>query len=337
MSRHANAQPEGDALHPLRVGQGRAPGKVILLGEHAVVYGWPAIALPVDRWVHVEVGPGNLVPTETDSGTLHGNTPPVSIRQLLSLAGSLLRLPAEHLAVRVNSAVPPGMGLGSSAALSVALIRAIADYYGIALEDGDVSNCAYKLECLFHGQPSGVDNTAVALGSLLRFVRGKSPLPLSAPAPLPLVVLLGDQPRSTRTVVELLQRRREHDPQTVDASFARIGQLAERAAAAIERGDWGILAVTMNENQRILHNLGVSTPEIDTLVAQALTAGAWAAKVTGAGGGGAVVCLCPENRAAFVERFLARGCQCFPVNWPPEDGGEHERYVAQSSISTERL
>jgi hydroxymethylglutaryl-CoA reductase len=221
------------------------------------------------------------------------------------------------------------MGLGSSAALSVALIRALANYHGTPLSDDETSAHAYTLECLFHGQPSGIDNTTAAHAKLIRFVRGESTQTLSPPSPLRLAVVLGKQPRQTRAAVEKLRFARAQRPHLLDAQFAQIGALVERAAHALCQGDWRTLGQSMTENHALLATLGVSTPELDDLVRRALDYGACGAKLTGGGGGGAVVCLCPDNRPELVQRFREGGWGCFAVDWPPAEGGSNERRTAQ--------
>lgn len=313
------------ALPQNRIGTGHAPGKVILLGEHAVVYGWPAIALPLNRGISVEV-----FSRETASGSCldppRSNTPQrIGLEELIRTASRALRCPVARLGVRISSTLPPAMGLGSSAALSVALVRALAAYHRLPLSDTETSNHAYVLECRFHGRPSGIDNTTVAHATLLRFVRGSAPTFLHSRQPLPLLIVLGKQPRATRTMVETLRQRQAHDPRTTEAAFARIGTLVDAATHALHEGDWNSLALCMNENHSILRALGVSTPELDVLVERARRHGAWAAKLTGGGGGGAVVCLCPEERDRVQRRFTEEGWTCWPVDWPPRQGGLHER------------
>lgn len=307
-----------------RTARGRAPGKVILLGEHAVVHGWPAIALPVNRWVQAEVSERNGRPTGAGRPecTIEPCIPP---RELLAMAGRTLGRSVEGLDVSITSNLPAAMGLGSSAAVSVALIRALAAYYAIPLSHQEASDCAYALECRFHGQPSGIDNTTVAYATLLRFVRGGTPTALELGQALSLLVVVGRQPRATRSAIELLQLKRARNPQAIDAAFARIGALVDEATSALEQGNWTVLARCMNENHAILADLGVSTPELDELVREARAQGAWAAKLTGGGGGGAIVCLCPENRHRLVRHFRRQGWDCWALDWPPQNGGSYER------------
>ncbi|GIW44539.1 MAG: mevalonate kinase [Candidatus Binatia bacterium] len=322
-------------MPPTRIGRGRAPGKVILAGEHAVVYGWPAIALPLQRYVTVEVFAAERDRARQPDGHRNGGsvtvdgTRRVSLEALLVAAGRTLQASTENLAIRVLSEVPEAMGLGSSAALSVALIRALANYHGTPLSDDEASGHAYTLECLFHGQPSGIDNTTAAHAKLIRFVRGERTRALTPPSPLRLAIVLGKQPRQTRSAVEKLRFARAQRPQLLDAHFAQIGALVERAAHALCQGDWHALGQSMTENHALLAALGVSTAELDDLVHRALDYGARGAKLTGGGGGGAIVCLCPENRPELMRRFVETGWDCFAVDWPPAQGGSNERRTAQ--------
>ncbi len=318
-------------MHQLQTGTGHAPGKVILLGEHAVVYGWPAIALPVNRGITATVfsthgpRPPQTVPEPSNPSN------PVTLDELLHTAGRVLGCRVDHLEVSISSTLPPAMGLGSSAALSVALIRALAAYHQLSLTDREVSDSAYVLECRFHGQPSGIDNSTVAHATLLRFVRSGPLTFLESRSPIPLLIVLGRQPRSTRTVVEQVRRRHTQDPKAVEEAFARIGTLVDDATHALAEGNWHVLARSMNENHSILSWLGVSTPELDDLVEEARSHGAWGAKLTGGGGGGAIVCLCPEDRERLLQYFTRGGWICWPVDWPPRRGGSDERHATHGN------
>ncbi len=310
----------------LAIGQGRAPGKVILLGEHAVVYGYPAIALAIDRFIEVTLyrgAPPAAARTQGASAPPHqpsaSDTP--SLAQILARAALCLGLPADRLQVQLRSHLPPGVGLGSSAALSVATLRALSRLMQRPYTDGQICRAAYELERLFHGQPSGIDNTTVTYGGVLRYSRNNGFARLDVSQPLPLLVVVGRCARQTRVVIERLRALREERPSFVESRFARIGALARLAERALSRGDWQTLGALFLENHALLRELDISTPELDEIVALASERGAHGAKLTGGGGGGAVVCLVPENPAEFATWFRARGWEAFPVKtFVPERG-----------------
>lgn len=311
------------------VARGAAPGKVILLGEHAVVYGHPAIALPIPQQIMVELRQRQVRSPQLQGVT--GANGRVPLAQLLKHAGSSLGLNTDNLDVTVTAGFPAGMGLGSSAALSVALLRALAHYAGVRLSLSELCAHAFTLECLFHGQPSGIDNTTVVYGTLLRFVRGWPPKPITAGAPLPLAIVLGNQPRQTRVLVERVRKQREACPRDTDRSFAAIAALVEQAEAALVAGDLAELGRCMNENHEILRSLGVSTVELDFLATECRRFGAYGAKLTGGGGGGAVVCVCPEQREAILRHYQILGFRAFALDWNPFERGANERHAVWQS------
>ena len=289
----------------------RASAKAILLGEHAVVHGVPALAVGLDRGAVATATPsarsllrsGGLSAAPGD-GTDLGK----AFEALLASLG------APPHAVEATLEVPAGVGLGASGALGVAVARAVLEATG---EGGDLRravDAAMAWERVFHGNPSGVDAWAAALGGCLRFSRGEGPKPVPLPRPLDLVVAVTGPAPSTRAMVEgvarLLERRRE----MVEKAFEGIRSLVDNAALCLEAGDWPGLGKLLDLAQMLLSGLMLSTPEIERACGIARSAGALGAKLTGAGGGGCIIALAdgpPETvaralRAASFESFTAR-------------------------------
>jgi len=289
---------------------GVAWGKVILLGEHSVVYGRRALASAISRRIEVRVG--DVYSTARPSNGSDPLSDP-RFRAALVRAAELLDLDAGHLVVRVDSDLPPGVGLGSSAALSVALVRALAAFAGADTCNAEVCAQAYELERIFHGTPSGIDNTAATHGGLFVFRRGEPPRQVDAPAPLSLVVAVGKTPRRTQATVAGVRERWQADPAAYEAIFDHVDTLVGVAEAALARGDAARLGAAMNENQALLGRMGVSTLELDELVAFARARGALGAKLTGGGGGGAIIALCRDAQAAaaLAESYGQAGIQAF--------------------------
>jgi mevalonate kinase len=266
---------------------GRAGGKVILLGEHVVVYGRPALAtglpLSIDATVEVGAGPGVISEAEVDPRTT----------RLVAEAARAFGLDPSRLVVRVRSDVPPGRGLGSSAALSVAVLRAMAAAAGRTLDVPATLAFGRELESIFHGTPSGVDPAAAALGTCFRFVRGEPPTvtPVALPRPLRLVIAYGKRARSTGSAVGALRDRWQRDRDRYEALFDDAAAIVEQGIAAAERGDLPALGAAFDRNQAVLEGLGVSHEDVERLVAAAREAGALGAKLTGGGAGGAIVAL----------------------------------------------
>jgi len=273
---------------------GKAPGKVILLGEHAVVYGRTALAAAVDRHVVVTVTPRHgracLV---ADPAIVRAGAPDPSdkLAAALARAAAVLRVPLEGFEASVRSDLPVAVGLGSSAAFSVALIRALGRFFDCRLDDPTVCAHAFEIEKLFHGFPSGIDNTVATYGGAIAFKRNASVRPLVLGCPVPLVVAVGQTPRETQKTVTALRQRWAADPARYESWFDEIDALVTEAEGLVATGALDALGVLMNRNQSLLDRLGVSTEELDRMVARAGADGGPGAPVTGGGGGGAVICL----------------------------------------------
>ncbi len=333
---------------PVQRAVAAAPGKVILLGEHAVVYGRRAIAAALDRQVCVTVhygAPKGAVaeidlrtadsPSHTDrNGLDESQTVAESLRTAANRAAELLELDPSRIGLQITSDLPIGAGLGSSAALSVALVRALAGVCGRTLTQEEVRHMAFELERIFHGTPSGIDNTTAQYGGLLSFRRDKPHRTLHAAATLPLLIAIGRQPRHTRTVVLSLRARWEKDTSHLESCFDAIDALASQAEQAITRNDAGELGALLNRNHTLLQQLGVSTPELDAMVALARRHGACGAKLTGGGGGGAIICLA-EDRQRILRAFEEAGWQAFPSDIHPTKRGTHAE--RSNGNSTDRI
>jgi len=281
---------------------GHACGKVILLGEHAVVYGVPAIAVGIDRGATASA-------VALSSGVsrlrVHGWGVDVAADEPSSdlgrAFGALLRAsgaPGASL-VDAEANLPPGGGLGCSAALGVAVARAVDP----KASDDDVLERAMAWERVFHGNPSGIDAAVATLGGSVLFEKGHPIETLSVRSPLIFAVGNTGTASSTRSMVEAVARLRDRRPEIVGKAFAGIESLVRNARLAIEGGDRAALGKLMDLNQMLLAGLMVSTEEIERMCDLAREAGALGAKLTGAGGGGCVVALTDATAAA--ERVLA--------------------------------
>jgi mevalonate kinase len=293
--------------------RGRAAGKVILLGEHAVVYGRPALAASLRLGLEVEVTAADGgVTVESDQPTQAEDARPAA---LVGEALRALGVEPRGLSVRIRSELPAGAGLGSSAALSIAVLRALAAAAGRRLAADEELALGRRLEAIFHGHPSGVDPAAAAQAGrgCIRFVRGEPPAitALRTAQPLPLVIALGP-PRSTGASVGGLRARWEADRARYEKLFDEVAAVVEAGSRAVEAGDLPALGRAFDENQRLLEALGVSVPEAESRADALRAAGALGAKLTGGGAGGAVIALAvePERVAA---RLRARGMETIVV------------------------
>jgi mevalonate kinase len=307
-----------------------AGGKVILLGEHAVVYGVPALALGIERGARAHAthrssggvsslairGSGGWSVEVSDADPERSDVArafAALVAATRAAMGGRAAFGAVH--VDVEADLPPAGGLGCSAALGVAIVRALDPHLG----DDAAAMRAMEWERVFHGNPSGIDAAVAARGGCVLFERGREPLPVRVRGELALCVGHSGSPSSTRAMVEAVARLRARKPEGVDASFRRIGALVLRARDALRAGDRAELGVAMDENQKLLAELLVSTPDIERMCAVARNAGALGAKLTGAGGGGCVVALAPSAAIgdAILEAWRRDGFTCFLTRVAP--------------------
>ena len=277
-----------------------AAGKLILFGEHAVVYGRHALALPIPGAVKASVaatdGPSELAVPEWGLRINVDRNSSDGAAAVLNLILGKMNLADSGFAVTVSSALPRGMGLGSSAAIAIAIIRALAKLQRIELTDSDVNDMAFECEKLAHGTPSGIDNTVCCYGKpvLFRNAEQLSLKEVQTESQLPFVVGFSRAPGSTLEQVASVRRRREKNRQRYDAIFDQIDGMSIDGAHALANRQYGELGMMMNVCHGLLNALQVSTPDLENMVDIARKAGAVGAKLTGAGGGGSIVALCPD-------------------------------------------
>ncbi len=289
-----------------------AHGKIILLGEHAVVYGHAALAAGIERGASAEarpapaavlgVGEARFAPGQAEIGQ--------------AFAALLAELGDPSVEVDVTIELPVGCGLGASAAMGVAIARAVAEN-AVVRDDGAtarqsaIERAALAWERLFHGNPSGVDTAAALAGGCIAFSRQRGPANVPLGKDLVLAVGVAGKPASTRQMVEGLAARRTRAPEEVEPRFARIAELVQAGCVAASGGDLRTLGALMNENHIILRELGISTPDLDRACGLALDATALGAKLTGAGGGGCVIALATDSPDPILAAWRSAGIECF--------------------------
>jgi hydroxymethylglutaryl-CoA reductase len=288
---------------------GTASGKVILLGEHAAVYGRHALALPLPEAVGVFLReterPTRLLFADDEEHFAGSGDVTGGAMELLSYVMERLGLQGRSFEVRLRSRIPAAMGLGSSAAVAVALLRAFNDVLGLALDDAAINELAFDCEKLAHGSPSGIDNTLATYGRPVLY-RKDATRPIAfidLQETPPLVIAASGLRGITKDQVAGVRARYERNADRYNAIFDEIGEISVAGAEALASCEYGVLGALMNICHGLLNALQVSVPELERMVDIARSAGAAGAKLTGAGGGGSIVALCP-GRAADVERAL---------------------------------
>lgn len=295
-----------------------APAKAILLGEHAVVYGQPAIAIPLPQLrskVTIFATPieavgrvqifSPAIGLETDYSELNENDP---IRKAITLvANHITRHSMPAMKILINSNIPVSSGLGSGTSVSVALLRALSNFLGHPLSDEQVCEYAFEVEKIHHNTPSGIDNTVITYEKPLYYERSKPMQFLQVAGPFELVIANSGEVSSTHDKVSMVRRDFEQDPALYESYFKYIGDLVVRANDCLKQGLIPELGNLLNKNQVILQKMQLSTPKLDSLITLALQAGAFGAKLTGGGGGGCIICLVDVNNKDAVISALLEG------------------------------
>jgi len=301
-----------------------APAKIILFGEHFVVYGEPAIVLAIDRRAFAKV-------EYSDDGVLHfrstnlglagyfeGNS--FRIEQGNPKEGRIKFEPVKQaiesvmgkhgkkvgLYVEINSTVPVGAGLGSSAAVVAAATAATNELLGPKLSKEDIFRIAFEAEKFVHGTPSGIDPAISTFGGTLLFQMDTGFKPLEANVDIPLVIGDTGVERSTRVQVEKVRNVVDKFPRVAEPIMKAAREIVLRAIDAFKENDLEALGALMNMNHALLYGVGVSDESLEWLTNAARKAGALGAKLTGAGGGGCMIALTKDERLDQVMDAIQR-------------------------------
>jgi hydroxymethylglutaryl-CoA reductase len=296
-------------------------GKAILFGEHAVVYGRHAIAAPIPLAIEASVedaedGVSLIIPRwgveqrlQIDAEQREAfHQPSAVILERLGLMGRPMR-------IEVFPNVPRAMGLGGSAAVAVAIIRALNAHFNLRLSDAEVNALAFESEKMAHGTPSGIDNTVATYGQFVLFRSGDPPTmrAISVARPIPLVIGMTGVESLTAKMVARVRKAWERNPQRYERIFDDIDSLTLQGLKAIECYDLEQLGELMNICQGLLNALQVSCWEVEELIQIAREHGALGAKLTGGGGGGSIIAVCPEGAERVVNAMHDAGYHAMEV------------------------
>ncbi len=297
-----------------------APAKIILLGEHAVVYGQPAVAIPVSGLRATAIveknASGNglqIVLSDIDRSL------PINIEDTIShplgiLANqilNMLKVSPPDLTITVKSDIPMASGLGSGAAISAVVGRALSSALQQPLNDEGLNDLVYQVEKLHHGTPSGIDNTVIVYERPVYFVKDSSTDFFSVNGSFHFLIADTGVSALTRIAVGDVNKLYKDQPEYYQHIFEMIGSLVAQARTALETGNQAQLGKLMNHNHTYLKELTVSSPELDRLVDTAQKAGALGAKLSGGGRGGNMIALVskevlPNIRSALFEAGAVR-------------------------------
>ncbi|MGC9345989.1 MAG: mevalonate kinase [Candidatus Bathyarchaeales archaeon] len=301
-----------------------APAKVILFGEHFVVYGEPAIVLAIDKRAYAkaelrddkrlylrsvnlnlagyfENGIFNVEQGDAKEAKLKFEPLKLAVEKVLEVHGENVGLNIE-----VNSTVPVAVGLGSSAAVAAAVTAAVGALLNVKMSKEDVFRISFEAERSVHGTPSGVDPAISTFGGTLLFQMDTGFKPLDVKADIPLVIGDTGVERSTRVQVAKVRGVKDKYPRVVEPMMRVAREIVLRAIDALKENDLKTLGDLMNINHALLCGLGVSDESLEWLINAARKAGALGAKLTGAGGGGCMIALAENERLEQVLEAIQR-------------------------------
>ncbi len=283
------------------MGKGSGYGKVILFGEHFVVHSIPGVVSAIDSSTDAEVKKAEKVNIRDERKTAKGYGEEKRLQQIESIERMLKAMnldPKLPLDIWIGGTLPGFSGLGASAASSVAIARAISEELNLNLSNEKINAIAYEGEKAYAGNPSGIDNTAATYGGFMWFKKnpaGGQDIVEKINVKRPVEIVIGSTGKvaNTKAMVEGVAERKKANPAKYDPFFKQAESLAVVGRVALESGDLKKVGELMNENHRILQEIGVSSKELDLLVDMARNQGAFGAKLTGGGGGGCMVALTP--------------------------------------------
>jgi mevalonate kinase len=301
-----------------------APAKIILFGEHFVVYGEPAIVVAIDRRAYAEAelrqdkrlrfqsanlntscffenGVFKVEQGDAKEARLKFEPVKLAVEKVLAASGKNVGLD-----ITINSAIPVGAGLGSSAAVVASVTAAVSALLGLEFSKQDIFRIAFEAERVVHGTPSGVDPAIATFGGTLLFQVDTGFKPLEVKTDIPLVIGNTGVERSTKIQVEKVRETMDSFPQIADPLRKAAREIVLRAVTALQENDLETLGRLMNINHALLYGIGVSDESLEWLTNAARKAGALGAKLTGAGGGGCMIALARPERLENVSEAIMR-------------------------------
>jgi len=290
-----------------------APGKLMLMGEHAVVYGQPCLVTAVDQRLLVSM-------EETDNSKVVIDAPQVKntrfVEEALRVGASAWGIKHHGIYIKTDCPFSGKYGFGSSAAVTVAVLRALIALFDKTVDNRAFFEAAYRVIVNIQKVGSGFDVAAALYGGTLNFIKGGRLIePLDGNAPkIPLVVGYTGIKSDSVSIVNQVGEKEKRYPEKINRIFQSIGKLTEQGKEALLRGDWERLGTLMDFDQEYLRDLGISSQKLEDLIGAAKKAGAWGAKLSGAGGGDCMITLAPqERRDAICSAIKEAGGEIVPV------------------------
>ena len=289
---------------------GKAPGKIILFGEHSVVYGQPAIAIPLNNLnVITEIKESNHQ-TTISSDKIGLNTSFKSLPQenpigkIILLFSRQFSINITNINIQIHSKIPVASGLGSGAAVSTSLLKALSEYYQIETSNDQINKLVFEIEKIHHGNPSGIDNTTIVYATPI-FYQKKQPIEiLKIKNNYHFIIAHSGIQAPTKQIVSKVKQRYTNNPDLYSKYFNDMGEICLNAKQAFNTGNIKTIGELMNKNQHYLEKINVSSPALSKMINSSKKNGAIGAKLSGAGIGGNIIALVPENNLNQVKTAL---------------------------------
>lgn len=292
----------------------QACAKAILFGEYSVVFGHPAIAIPIpELQVKVSIKQSSLDTDIVIFSATTGETIALTDRYIDHPLYKLIHIILNELgctklqsSITISSTIPVAAGLGSSASLAVALVRALCNLFDIPVTVERISMIAHEVDKLFHGRPSGIDNTVIAYEQPIYFVPGFNAQVFSVEYPFAFLIADTGVKASTKSAIEALDKLRKQEPIHVDNILSEMGQIGKTGYDALLKGDLTAVGAAMNRNQYLLEQLSASSFELNRILNAVAEVGVYGAKLTGKGRGGNALILIDPSRLSEIRHTILK-------------------------------
>jgi len=295
-----------------------APGKLMLLGEHAVVYNHPCLVTAVDQRMRATVETLDVLEFQLEALDVNvtGYKKPLSElgagdipkgAKFVEIAVKNLndKYPLKTgLKITTTSEFSSQFGFGSSSASTVCTIKAVSEILGLNLSEKEIFDISYKTVLDIQGKGSGFDVAAAVFGGTLYFVTGGKVIEPLGIESLPLIVGYSGVKADTVTLINKVKESFANRQDRLTEIYNGIEGLVNEAKNNLVRMDWGKFGELMNENQKYLRELGVSIEKLDNMINGALSAGAYGAKLSGAGGGDCMIAVASEEKRQAIENSI---------------------------------
>ena len=279
-----------------------APGKLILFGEHAVVYGAPCIVTAVNKRIHVQIeyAEGNEDILETPK-----------VNNLNFVHHTIEKFKRSYniknwLKITTSSDFNDRIGLGSSSAVTAALAKGLSEFFSVPLTDKELFNFCYEIILDIQKRGSGADLAASIFGGTQYFVSGGKVIEHTSVEDIPLVVGYSGHKADTASLLKIVADKYISNKDAIDKIFHEIQLITDKAKIELEKEELNNVGTLMTETHLLLKRLGVSTQMLDAMVESAIGAGAYGAKLSGAGGGDCIIALIDEKHRSTVEKAIKK-------------------------------